>query len=164
MPAALDALLARARTPGGRKAARYMIVSAITVAVSQVALFGFYVGAHWTARASNVGACIVGGIPSYYLHRHWTWGKSGRSHLLREVLPFWGLAFLGLAFSTWTADIAESYAHDASDSRLFQAMIINVAVIGAFGVLWVAKFFIFNKLMFVKDDDLRAALADDVVA
>ena len=141
-----------------------MIVSAITVLVSQVALFSFYVGFHWTARASNLAACVVGGIPSYYLHRRWTWGKKGPSHLLKEVLPFWGLAFLGLAFSTWTADVAESRAHDLTDSRLGQAMIINVAVIAAFGVLWVAKFFIFNKLLFVKDEDLRAALADDVVA
>jgi putative flippase GtrA len=164
VPAALDAFLTRARTPGGRKAARYMIVSAITVAVSQVALFGFYVVGHWTARASNIGACVVGGVPSYYLHRHWTWGKSGRSHLLKELLPFWGLAFLGLALSTWTADAAENYAQDATDSRLGQAMIINVAVIATFGVLWVAKFFIFNKLVFVKDEDLRATLAEDVVA
>lgn len=141
-----------------------MVVSAVTVAVSQIALFAFYVGAHWTARASNIAACIVGGVPSYYGHRHWTWGKKGRSHLLKEVLPFWALALLGLAFSTWAADFAETHARDATDSRLGQAMIINSAVIAAFGILWVAKFFIFNKILFVKDEDLRAALADDVVA
>lgn len=163
MVSTLAALKARSRTPGGRKALRYMTVSAITVAIGQVALFTLYVGMHWTARASNLLACVISGIPSYYLHRRWTWGKKGPSHLLKEVLPFWGLAFLGLAFSTWTADFAESQAHDLTSSRLVQAMIINAAVIGAFGVLWIAKFFIFNKVMFVKDEDLRAALADDVV-
>lgn len=164
MRALIDGVLARARTPGGQKAVRYMLTSVVTVAVSQVALFGLYVGAHWTAKASNVGACVVGGIPSYYLNRNWTWGKTGRSHLWKEVVPFWVLAFIGLAFSTWTADFAESWAHDVTDSRLVQAMIINLAVIAAFGVLWVAKFFIFNKVMFVKDEDLRAALADEIVA
>ncbi|MGQ0519897.1 MAG: GtrA family protein [Actinomycetota bacterium] len=164
MVAALDSLLARSRTPGGKKAVRYMAVSVVTVAVSQVALFGFYVGLHWTARSSNIAACVIGGIPSYYLNRRWTWGKKGPSHLLKEVLPFWGLAFLGLAFSTWAADFAESWAHDVTSSRLTQAMIINTAVIAAFGVLWVAKFFIFNKVLFVQDEDLRAALADEIVA
>lgn len=164
MATSISALRARARTPGGQKALRYMAVSAITVAVSQVALFTLYAGMHWTARSSNVLACIIGGVPSYYLNRRWTWGKTGPSHFLKELVPFWALAFIGLVFSTWTATFAETWAHDLVDSRLAQAMIINAAVIGAFGVLWVVKFVIFNKVLFVQDEDLRAALADEIVA
>lgn len=141
-----------------------MLVSVVTVVVSQISLFTLYAGFHWTARSANVLACIIGGIPSYYLNRRWTWGKRGPSHLLKEILPFWGLAFMSLVFSTWTADFAEKRAHDFTDSRFAQAMIINAAVIGAFGVLWVAKFIIFNKVLFVQDEDLRAALADEIVA
>ena len=164
MTSALSSLRERARTPGGQKALRYMAVSVITVIVSQIALFTLYAGFHWTAKSANVLACVIGGIPSYYLNRSWTWGKKGKSHLLKEVVPFWGLAFLGLAFSTWAADFAESWARDTTDSRLGQALIINAAVIAAFGVLWVVKFVIFNKVLFVEDDDLRAALADEIVA
>ena len=160
----VESVRERARTPGGQKALKYMAVSVITVAVSQVALFTLYAGLQWTAKSANVLACLIGGIPSYYLNRTWTWGKKGRSHLLKEVVPFWGLAFLGLAFSTWTADFAETHAIEATDSRFAQAMIINAAVIAAFGVLWVAKFVIFNKVLFVQDEDLRAALADEIVA
>ena len=155
----------RTRTPGGQKAFRYAVVSAVSVFTSQVALFGAFAGLHWTARSSNLLAFVVGGIPSYWLNRRWTWGKTGRSHLLKEVLPFWGLAVLGLIFSTWAADAAESWALDFTDTRLVQAMIVNGAVIGAFGVLWIVKFFMFNKVLFVtKDEDLQAALADEIVA
>lgn len=164
MTSALSALRERARTPGGQKALKYMAVSVVTVAVSQIALFTLYAGMHWTAKSANVAACVVGGIPSYYLNRSWTWGKKGKSHLLKEVLPFWVLAFLGLAFSTWAADFAESHAVDLTDRRLGQALVINAAVIAAFGVLWVVKFVIFNRVLFVQDDDLRAALADEIVA
>ena len=161
----LHRVIEQTRTPGGQKAFRYMVVSAVSVGVSQVALFGAYVGLQWTARSSNVLACVVGGIPSYWLNRRWTWGKSGRSHLVKEVLPFWVLAFIGLAFSTWAADAAESWAHDLTGERLFQALIINVTVIAAFGVVWIVKFFLFNKVLFVtKDEDLQAALADEIVA
>jgi len=139
-------------------------VSAITVAVSQVALFLLFAGLHWTARSANVAACIVGGVPSYYLNRRWTWGKTGPSHLLKEVLPFWGIAFVGLVFSTWTADFAETQARDFTSSRLTQAMVINSAVIAAFFGLWVFKFILFNKVLFVQDEDLHAALADEIVA
>ena len=141
-----------------------MAVSAITVAVSQVALFLLFAGLHWTARSANVAACIVGGVPSYYLNRRWTWGKTGPSHLLKEVLPFWGIAFVGLVFSTWTADFAETQARDFTSSRLTQAMVINSAVIAAFFGLWVFKFILFNKVLFVQDEDLHAALADEIVA
>lgn len=155
----------RARTPGGQKAFRYMVVSAVSVGVSQVTLFSVYALAHWTARSANVLACVIGGVPSYWMNRRWTWGKSGRSHLLKEVAPFWALAFLGLAFSTWAAGAAESWAHGAVHSRLAQALIINATVIAAFGVLWIVKFFLFNKVLFVtRDEDVRAALADEIVA
>ncbi|HEX2700909.1 MAG TPA: GtrA family protein [Acidimicrobiales bacterium] len=164
MTSTLSSLRARAQTPGGQKAVRYVAVSVVTVIVSQIAFAAFYILFHWTAKWSNVGACVAGGLPSYYLNRTWAWGKTGRSHLLKEVLPFWGLAFLGLAISTWTADFAESWAHDVTDSRTLQAAVIMSAIIGAFGILWVAKFFIFNKVLFVEDEDLRAALADEIVA
>lgn len=164
MASTISTLRERARTPGGQKAFRYVAVSAITVAVSQVALFVLYAALHWTARSSNLAACVVGGIPSYYLNRRWTWGKTGPSHMLKEVLPFWVIAFIGLVFSTWTADFAESWARDLTDRRLFQAAIINVAVIAAFTGLWIIKFVIFNKLIFVHDEDLKAALADEIIA
>ena len=157
--------MARARTPGGQKAFRYMVVSAVSVAVSQVTLFVAFAGFEWTARSANVLACVVGGVPSYWLNRRWTWGKSGRSHLLKEVAPFWALAFLGLAFSTWAADAAEAWALDVTDRRLVQALVVNAAVIAAFGVLWIVKFVVFNKVLFVtRDEDLQAALADEIVA
>ncbi|MGI8686361.1 MAG: GtrA family protein [Acidimicrobiales bacterium] len=164
MASTLSNLRERARTPGGQKAVRYMLVSVVTVVVSQIALFTLFAGFHWTARSSNLLACVIGGIPSYYLNRRWTWGKTGPSHLLKEIVPFWGLASLGLVFSTWSADFAETKAHEFTSSRFTQAMIINAAVIGAFGVLWVAKFIFFNKVLFVQDEDLRAALADEIVA
>ena len=164
MLSTISSLRDRARTPSGQKAVRYMLVSVITVAVSQVAFAGFYILFHWTAKWSNVGACIVGGVPSYSLNRSWAWGKTGRSHLLKEILPFWALAFTGLVLSTFTADFAETWAHHATDRRILQAGIIMASIIGAFGVLWVVKFVIFNKVLFVEDEDLRAALADEIVA
>ena len=155
----------RLRTPGGQKAFRSAVVSAVSVVVSQIALFGAFAGLHWTARSSAILSFVIGGIPSYWLNRSWTWGKTGRSHLLKEVLPFWALAVLGLIFSTWAADAAESWALDVADRRLVQALIVNISVILAYGVLWIVKFFLFNKVLFVtKDEDLRAALADEIVA
>jgi putative flippase GtrA len=137
-----------ALSPGGRKMIKYTFVSVISVIVSQIVLGSLYYFAGWTARASNIAGCCVATVPSYYLNRHWVWRKGGRSHFLKEVVPFWALAFIGLAFSTWAADYAETHAHDLTDSRGVQTIIVLAAALGAFGVLWIGKFILFNKIIF----------------
>ena len=165
MVSSLGALKARARTPGGKKAVRYSLVSVVSVLVNQVSLFVLFAGLHWTARSANIMASVIAGVPSYYLNRHWAWQKKGRSHLLKEILPFWIIALAGLAFSTWAADFAESRAVELTSSRLVQGLIVNAAAFTAFGILWVGKFIFFNKVLFVtRDEDPGAALADEVVA
>jgi len=153
MSTTVAALRARARTPGGRKAFRYAMVSVISLVVSQLTLFVLFAGFHWTARSANVAACAAGGVPSYWLNRRWTWGKRGRSHLWREVAPFWIVAFASLALSTVAADLAESWAVDLSGSRLVQGLIVNAAVIATYGVIWVGKFLLLNVLFVTPADD-----------
>ena len=104
-------LLDWGRSDEGRKKVRYTLVSVISVAVSQFAfIMVFGVFQLWGARGSSIFATCVGSVPSYYLNRNWAWGKSGRSHVWREVVPFWVLAFVGLVFSTWSADFAHTHA------------------------------------------------------
>ncbi len=153
------ALLERARTPEGQKWVKYSAVSVISVAVNLVFLAFTYGVLKWPARTSNIVAVSVSAIPSYYLNRSWVWGKGGRSHLLKEVLPFWGMAFIGLVASTWAADFASSHADEITSSHLLKTAIVMAANVGAFGVLWVGKFIIMNKLLFAHHpEDLPEAL------
>lgn len=160
----ISSLKARAASPTGKKAIKYTLVSVVSVAVSQatfIAMFGFV---HWTAKSSAILATSVGGVPSYYLNRNWAWGKSGKSHLWREVVPFWVIAFIGLAFSTWSSDFAESYVERHGIVGLARTGVVDGAYFGAFAVLWLLKFIIFNKFLFTHaDEDLHAALANEVV-
>jgi len=148
MATAIADLRARAKTPGGKKAIRYTLVSVISVIVSQVSLVILYGLLHWTARSANILAVIIGGIPSYWLNRRWVWKKSGRSHLWKETVPFWVLNFIGLALSTWAAGFAESWGTTNLDSHALRTACVAAGSIGAFGFLWIGKFLIFNKLMF----------------
>ena len=101
----------------------------------------------------------VATIPSYYLNRTWVWGKGGRSHLMKEVVPFWTLAFIGLAFSTWSADYAETVVQRHHVSHGMQTLIVAGAALAAWGVLWVGKFIFFNKVLFrTHPQDLEPAL------
>jgi putative flippase GtrA len=138
---------------------RYTMVSVIAVSVSFFVL-GITVGLlQWSALWGNITATSVATVPSYELNRKWAWGKHGKSHLWKEVVPFWTLSFAGLAFSTYAAVLAESFSKHHHLARLWHTAVVQAAVIGAFGVLWVGKFIIFNKVLFVhRPQDLEPSL------
>ena len=78
------------QTPEGLKVVRYTLVSAISALTSLIILTVVYgVLRLWTEVISTLFANVMAGIPSYILNRRWVWGKSGRSHIWREILPFW---------------------------------------------------------------------------
>ena len=134
----------------GRKVLRYSLVSLISIAVSQSVLVVAFGMLHWTARVANVAACAVATVPSYYLNRSWAWGRRGRSHLWKEVVPFWALAFAGLGLSTWAADLGATLAGQAAASHAATTAIVMTASLLTFGVLWVGKFAILNALLFTE--------------
>lgn len=136
-----------ARSPDGRQKVRYSVASLVSVVVGQAVLAVAFGAVGWSARSSNVVALCVAAIPSYYLNRAWVWQRRGRSDLFREVVPFWCIAFLGLAVSTWAVDTAE---HETSgvDSRLVRTMAIMAASMIAFSFVWVAKFLAINRYLF----------------
>ena len=128
---------------------RYTLISVICVVISIVVLGITHGLLHWSAFWANVFSCAVATVPSYELNRKWAWGKHGKSHVLKEVAPFWVLAFIGLAFSTWWAVGAESLAHRHHLSHGAQTLLVEGSVLTAYGILWIGKFVIFNKILFV---------------
>ena len=157
------ALMAKARSPEGRKLVRYTMVSVIVVPFSNAVFAICYGVLHWrTARSANFVGFALGTTLSYYLNRYWAWGKRGRSHLLKEVAPFWVMAFIGLAVSTVAVSLAESWARDITQRRAVQTLLIMGVSLMAWGVLWVVKFFVLNKVLFrTHPDDLLDAPALD---
>jgi putative flippase GtrA len=95
----------------------------------------------WGGQISNLLAVALGTVPTYSMSRAWVWSKQGKSSFYAEVLPFWVLTFLGLALS---ALFVLFFEHNWPDNKL----LINVGNISGFGVLWVAKFFILDRLLF----------------
>jgi putative flippase GtrA len=138
-------------------AVRYSAVSAISIAISQAVLVVAFGWGHLPARTSNLLACIVATGPSYYLNRTWAWGKLGKSSLWREIVPFWALALLGLAFSTWTTDFADSLAQRSHAPQPAATAIVALASLAAFGTLWIGKFVFFNAVLFADRRHERGA-------
>jgi putative flippase GtrA len=127
------------------KGLRYSMVAVINVIVGQGLLFTLQ---HWwQPNVANVVAVTVSSVPAYYMNRSWVWGKSGKSHMRKEVAPFWAFTLVGLIGST----IAITFVQDHTDTKVF----ILVTQLFVFGVLWVVRFFVLDKLFHVEvyEDD-----------
>jgi putative flippase GtrA len=137
-------------THEGKKIFRYLMVSVITTGVSFVVLFLVYgVFRWWTEVPSTVFANVVAAFPSYWLNRNWAWGKSGRSHLTKEVLPFWVVGAAGIAFSVIGASVARHVGQTHHLGHAEQTALVLLANVVSFAIFWVLKLLLFNRLFHV---------------
>jgi putative flippase GtrA len=122
------------------KLIRYGLASVVGVAVSQAVLIFCSAVLGWSGVVSNLAAVTVGGVPNYFMNRAWTWDNHEEHSLWTDVVPFWGMAFAGLALST----VFVAYA----DHHWGTTFAISMASLLAFGLLWLVKFVVLDRLMF----------------
>jgi len=124
-----------------RKLLKYSMTSVVGVTVGQSMIFLFAsvleIGWGW----ANLYAVTIGTIPTFCMSRWWVWQKTGKSNLYTEVLPFWMMTLLGLLLSTIAVLVLENRYPD-------NKLLANVGNLIGFGVLWVAKFFVLDRVLF----------------
>jgi putative flippase GtrA len=123
----------------GLKMCRYCGVSVFNVVFGQSLLLLFYKALGWPAAIANVAAVCISAGPAYLLSRKWVWKQTGSHSVRDEIAPFWGMALLGLLLST----LMVSLAADRWDSGLA----VSAANLFAFGIVWVVKFVVLEKIM-----------------
>jgi putative flippase GtrA len=145
VPTTLTDSIGRIRAQHGRKLFRFGAVSAFNVVFGQILLYGAQTVIGWSPVSSNIFAVAMGTIPGYILSRHWVWEKRGKSHFMREVLPFWILTFIGFALSTAAVWFVAGRWDPAP-------IVINLTSLASFGVVWVAKFVILDRVLFKSEE------------
>ena len=141
---------------------RYGAVSVITTVLTLVLLYIFWRGLEVGGKAgvtlagihvsspelANVLATGISTIPTYTLNRKWAWGKSGKSHVWREVVPFWVIAIVSLVLSTYVVGFASREAVHLSHRREVQTILGEIGNLVTYGAMWIAKYALFNRLLF----------------
>ena len=148
-------------SPRGRLYVRFATASGVSVLVGQAALALAFGVLHWAATLANLAAFVGGGVVSYTLNRRWTWQRRGRVRVLREIVPFWGIALAGLLASTAAVTVAEDVGPRLTDSRAVQTMLVMAASLAAFGSLWIVKFVAFDRYLFATAEQASAAARSD---
>lgn len=142
----LSRLWAWLHTREGRKIFRYTMTSVITTVFSLLVLglvFGvFHV---WSEVPSTVFANVCAAVPSYFLNRQWAWGKSGRSHVFKEVLPFWIVSAASITFSIAGAATAKYVGRVEAANHFEETLLVLAFNVLCFGIFWVLKLLIFNR-------------------
>lgn len=127
---------------------RYSLVSAVAIIISQTTILI----CAWLFGLSGIAANTIGAVvatpASYELNRKWAWRIGGKSHLWREVVPFWALTIIGWLASTGTVEIADNLCNSHGIAGLTRALAIMGASLFAYGVVWIGKFFLFNRVIF----------------
>jgi putative flippase GtrA len=146
----LRSFVSWSHTHQGKKMVRYVLGSVITTGVSfsSIAiLYGFRVipGVIWATLAGN----LIATLPAYYLNRTWTWGKRGRSHFRREIVPFWSMSFLGISFSMLGAFWARHEVHSHAWNRLADTALVTGTNLACFAVFFLLKLVVFNRIFHV---------------
>jgi putative flippase GtrA len=146
----LRSFISWSRTHQGKKMVRYVLGSVITTGVSfsSIAiLYGFRIipGVIWATLAGN----LIATLPAYYLNRTWTWGKRGRSHFRREIVPFWSMSFLGISFSMLGAFWARHEVHSHAWNRLADTALVTGTNLACFAVFFLLKLMVFNRIFHV---------------
>lgn len=125
---------------------RYTAGSAVAFVVSEVCFVGLFAPHLLGAKGASIVASVVGVIPGYFLNRNWAWGRRGRSHPWREVVPYW----LTVLVSTAAAAVTIGAVNGAASAldRDIRTVINAATYFAVYGTLFVAKFRFFNSWLF----------------
>ena len=98
-------------------------------------------------------AWLAGAVPNYLLSRRWAWGRQG------QLLPY-AMIVIGSAVTAALVTTATDHLVQGIDSHAWKTVLVTGSYFGTYGVLFILKFVLFDRLVFAKP----AAVADPVPA
>ena len=101
----------------------------------------------WPPVQSNFVAVSITAVPAFILNKRWVWGKRGKAHMRREVLPFWLFTVAGWIMSTLAVILVVKITRTPSNPE-GSKLAVQAANIAGFGVLWILKYLFLDKIMF----------------
>ncbi|HEX8805230.1 MAG TPA: GtrA family protein [Acidimicrobiales bacterium] len=135
------------RSPTVLKLAKYSTASFFGVITGQAVLIFCLEALAWPALTANLASVTLGCIPNYLINRYWTWQQTGRNRFWGEVVPFWSMAAMGAVLSM----LAVAYA----DHQWGTTLAVAIASLTGFGLLWLARFLVLDKIMWRVVHDLH---------
>jgi putative flippase GtrA len=133
---------------------RYTVGSVIA-AVTSLVVFAVAYGLGLGNVPANVLAFVAGAVPNWVLNRTWAWQRRGRVHVRREIILYAIVSALSLAASSAATGWADVQVPAVTANRTLQVLLVACAYIATYGILFVAKYAVYELVIFAGADRSR---------
>jgi len=134
---------------------RYSASSIVATAISQLAFLLCY-GVGLPAMPSSILAFAAGSVPNYLLNRRWAWGRKGRAHPTRELLPYVLITAASAVVVAVLTTLADAWIQDVTGAHSWQTLLAGTAYLASNGVTFILKFVVFDRYVFAAPVDPEA--------
>jgi putative flippase GtrA len=129
---------------------RYSVGSVVAVITSEVTFVLCYGTGFLGTTAASVVAFFAGAIPNYVLNRSWAWERRGRLNVNREVILYAVVSIASLVSAAVVTGWVSQMAARLTGSHAARTAMVAAAYLATYGLLFVLKFVIFQRVVFVE--------------
>lgn len=132
---------------------RYGAGSLVAMGCSEIVLIGSYDALGTGPQTAAVLAWVAGALPNYVLNKLWAWRgnkdapreRDGRG---RELALYWTITLLTAAAAIAATSGMDDWIKGSVTGRGAQSLLLAAAYLFAYGVVFVAKFVLFDRWVF----------------
>jgi putative flippase GtrA len=144
-------------SPMAARVTRYTIGSIVALATSMVVFSLLYIMGVGTT-ACTVSAFVAGAIPNWILNRRWAWRQRGRPEFAREVVAYVAVTIVALIASSLATAWANTRVQTIPAHHGIRVLLVTASYVAVQGILFVAKFAIYEFWIFSGRSHVRAFL------
>jgi putative flippase GtrA len=135
--------------PGRRlrvRFSKFAVGSVAATVLSQVTLTGLFWLGGVNATTASLVAFVAGAIPNFVVNWKWTWGRSGRPALVRELLPYVAIVVGGGLAATALTTLTDHVLAPLITDRGARTITLDIAYLSSYAVLFVLKFALLDRV------------------
>jgi putative flippase GtrA len=114
--------------------------------LSQLTLTGLFWLGGVNATTASLVAFVAGAIPNFIVNWKWTWGRSGRPALLRELLPYIAIVVGGGLAATALTTLTDHVLAPLVTDRGARTITLDIAYLSSYAILFVLKFALLDRV------------------
>jgi putative flippase GtrA len=120
--------------------------SVAATVLSQLTLTGLFWLGGVNATTASLVAFVAGAIPNFVVNWKWTWGRSGRPALLRELLPYIAIIVGGGLAATALTTLTDHVLAPLVTDRGARTITLDIAYLSSYAILFVLKFALLDRV------------------
>jgi len=114
--------------------------------LSQLTLTGLFWLGGVNATTASLVAFVAGAIPNFVVNWKWTWGRSGRPALVRELLPYVAIVVGGGLAATALTTLTDHVLAPLITDRGARTITLDIAYLSSYAILFVVKFALLDRV------------------